>query len=32
MKHSTKISALLSLMMAGLLAAPTRADESGLFK
>jgi hypothetical protein len=32
MKHSTKISALLSLMMAGLLAAPARADESGLFK
>src|ERR1700756_3947170 len=32
MKHSTKLSALLSLMMADLLAAPTRADESGLFK
>jgi len=32
MKHSTKISALLSLMMTGLLAAPARSDDSGVFK
>src|SRR5215469_9770154 len=32
MKHSTKTSALLSLMMAGCLAAPARSGDSGVLK
>ena len=32
MKHSTKISALLSLMMVGLWAAPARSDDPGVLR